>query len=74
MIREVELTTKEEIPDETWRKVMFVGDYFVLTINVHASDDDQAVENANALLQDHYGWNVGEVSNEITVEDTEQVW
>ncbi len=63
-----------EIPVETWRKVMFVGDYFVLTINVHASDDDQAIANANALLEDHYGWSVGEVSNEITVENSGQEW
>lgn len=67
-------TDTEVIPVETWRKVMFVGDYFVLTVNVHASDDDQAIANADALLSDHYGWNVGEVSNEITVEDSEQVW
>lgn len=64
----------KEVSVETWRKVMFVGDYFVLTINVHASDDDQAIANADALLQDHYGWSVGEVSNEITVENSGQEW
>jgi len=35
--------------------VRFVGDYFVLTTNVVASDDDQAIENAIANLRDHHG-------------------
>jgi hypothetical protein len=64
----------ETVPVETMRKVIFVGDYFVLTTNVHASDDDQAIANADALLSDHYGWSVGEVSNEIVVEDTGIEW
>lgn len=64
----------ETVPVETWRKVIFVGDYFVLSVNVHASDDDQAIANADALLSDHYGWSVGEVSNEITVENSDVEW
>lgn len=64
----------KEIPVETMRTVMFVGDYFVLTITVHASDDEQAIANADAQLSDYYGWNVGEVSNEITVENTGIEW
>ena len=64
----------ETIPVETMRQVTFIGDYFVLTINVRASDDDQAIANADALLSDHYGWSVGEVSNEINVEDSGLVW
>jgi hypothetical protein len=67
-------TATEATPVETIRTVKFVGDYFALYISVPASDDDQAIENANAQLQDHYGWDVGEVSNEIEVEDTEVVW
>ena len=64
----------ETVPVETWRKVIFVGDHFVLSVNVHASDDDQAIANADALLSDHYGWSVGEVSNEIVVEDLGLEW
>ena len=60
---------KTEIPTETSRTVQFVGDYFCLTITVPASSDEQAIETADAILQDHYGWEVGEASNEITVED-----
>jgi hypothetical protein len=60
-----------EIPIETSRTVQFVGDYFCLTITVPASSDEQAIANANAILQDHYGWEMHEVSNEITVEDSE---
>ena len=67
-------TSTEATPVETIRTVKFVGDHFALYISVPASDDDQAIENANAQLQDYYGWDVGEVSNEIEVEDTEVVW
>lgn len=66
--------TVNEVPVETMRTVLFVGDYFALTITVHASDDDQAIANADALLSDHYGWSVGEVSNEITVENSGVEW
>lgn len=55
---------------KTLRNVQFVGDYFCLTITVPASSDEQAIANANAILQDHYGWDVEEVSNEIEVDDT----
>ena len=61
---------KTKIPTETSRTVQFVGDYFCLTITVPASSDEQAIANANAILQDHYGWEVEEASNEITVDDT----
>lgn len=55
---------------KTLRNVQFVGDYFCLTITVPASSDEQAIANANAIIQDHYGWDVEEVSNEIEVDDT----
>lgn len=61
---------KTKIPTETFRTVQFVGDYFCLTTTVPASDDEQAIANANAILVDHYGWDVEEASNEIEVDDT----
>lgn len=67
-------TETEATPVETIRTVKFVGDHFSLYINVPASEDDQAIENANAQLQDYYGWNVGDVSHEVEVKDTEVLW
>lgn len=49
--------------------VTFVGAYFVLSIHIFAENEEQAVDNADALLGDYYGWNVKDVSHEITVED-----
>lgn len=60
--------------------VKFVGDYFVMTISVTVSVDadedlhsgeiqDRAVDLANEVLYDHYGWqDVDSVSNQVEVE------
>lgn len=64
---------KTKTPKETSRTVQFVGDYFCLTITVLASDDEMAIADANDILLDHYGWEVLEASNEVTVKDLELV-
>jgi hypothetical protein len=55
---------------------MFVGDYFSLITTVvlkeelrnrFESDWDFAVRLASVWLQEHYGWDVAAVSNEIGV-------
>jgi hypothetical protein len=60
--------------------VKFIGDYFVMTISVTVSVDadedlhsgeiqDRAVDLANEVLYDHYGWqDVDSVSNQVEVE------
>lgn len=63
---------------ETMRIVRFVGDYFVLTTNVVASEDDQAIENATANLRDHHGSKLVdallEEVNHVDVEDSFIEW
>ena len=58
------------------KNVMFVGDYFSLITTVvlkeelrnrFESDWDFAVRLASLWLQEHYGWDVAAVSNEIGV-------
>lgn len=58
------------------KNVMFVGDYFSLITTVvlkeelrnrFESDWDFAVRLASVWLQEHYGWDVAAVSNEIGV-------
>jgi hypothetical protein len=53
------------LPEEVKWNVKFVGDYFALTMWLTASDEDQAIANATALLQDHYGWDMEMCANEI---------
>lgn len=59
--------------------VRLVGDYFVMTIPVQVSVDadedlhsgeiqDRAVERANKILSDYYGWdNVDQVSKQVEI-------
>ncbi len=63
---------------EVTRTVLFVGDYFALTTTVvldeklryeDEDDDDFAVRIASVLLEEHYGWDVAEKSNDIGVVD-----
>ena len=63
---------------EVTRTVLFVGDYFALTTTVvldeklryeDVDDDDFAVRIASVLLEEHYGWDVAEKSNDIGVVD-----
>lgn len=58
------------------KNVMFVGDYFSLITTVvleeelrnEGEDDaDFAIRLASVWLQEHYGWDVGAVSNEIGI-------
>lgn len=62
--------TTTEIRVEHRYIVTFVGAYFTLSIHIFAENEDQAVDNADALLGDYYGWNVKDASHEISVEDT----
>lgn len=63
---------------EATRTVLFVGDYFALTTTVYLNedlrnegedDDELAIRLATVLLEEHYGWDVGEKSNDIGVID-----
>jgi hypothetical protein len=67
MIDEIQLT----------KTVVFVGDYFTLMTTVvldeklrneDEDDHDFATRLASVWLQEHYGWDVAAVSNEIGVE------
>ena len=44
--------------NETVWTVQFVGNYFTLTTFVNASEEDQAIENATAFLQDQHGFDM----------------
>lgn len=63
---------------EVTRTVLFVGDYFALTTTVvldealrneDEDDDDFAVRIASVLMEEHYGWDVADKSNDIGVVD-----
>jgi hypothetical protein len=63
------------------KTVMFVGDYFTLMTTVvlieefrllDETDEDFAVRLASVFLEEHYGWNVGAVSNDIAIVDDEE--
>jgi len=43
---------------ETMWKVQFHGDYFSLSMHLSAETEDQAIDNAKALLQDHHGFDM----------------
>ena len=45
--------------------VQFVADYFVMTVNVEAPDEDTAEATASQLIVDYYGFDVSELSNDI---------
>lgn len=48
--------------------VRFTGDYFSMTVNVWATNENSAEASAAELLSQEYGWDVAEVSNDIEVE------
>ena len=48
--------------------VRFTGDYFSMTANIWASNENSAEALAAELLLQEYGWNVAEVSNDIEIE------
>lgn len=60
------------------RTVLFVGDYFSLMTTVvlteslrqpDESDDEFAIRLASVLMEEYYGWNVADRSNNIGVVD-----
>lgn len=63
---------------EVTRTVLFVGDYFALTTTVvldealrndDEDDDEFAIRIASVLMEEHYGWDVADKSNDIGVVD-----
>lgn len=63
------------------KTVLFVGDYFSLMTTVvldeklredEESDEDFAIRIAGVLLEEHYGWNVADVANEVGVVDEDE--
>ena len=46
--------------------VQFVADYFVMTVNVEALNEEIAETTANQLITDYYGLNVSEVAHEVS--------
>lgn len=54
---------------DTLYTVRFTGNYFSLTVNVYATDEDGAEELAAELLRDECGWNVVEASHDIQIEE-----
>jgi len=54
---------------DTMYTVRFTGDYFSMTVNIRATNDDDAETLAAELLEEYYGWDVAEVSNDIEIEE-----
>jgi hypothetical protein len=54
---------------DTLYTVRFTGDYFSMTVNVYATDEDGAEALAAELLRDEYDWNVADASHDIEVEE-----
>jgi len=54
---------------DTLYTVRFTGDYFSMTVNVYATDEDNAEWLAAELLRDEYGWDITEVSHDIEVDE-----
>jgi hypothetical protein len=48
--------------------VTFVGEYFTMTTGIYSTSEQQAIDDATTALQEHYGWDIEAVSNDITVE------
>lgn len=53
-------------------KVTFIGTYFVLSTTVQAYDEDEAIEVAQDLMKEHYGWQPDMWANDIEVEREER--
>ena len=45
--------------------VQFVADYFVMTVNVEAPNEETAETTANQLIIDYYGLDVLEIAHEV---------
>lgn len=59
-----ELTVKKSAMK--YYTVQFVADYFVMTVNVEASNEEMAEATASQLIQDYYDINVLSFTNEVT--------
>lgn len=69
---------------EVTRTVLFVGDYFALTTTVvldevlrneDEDDDEFAIRIAGVLMEEYYGWDVLEKSNDIgVVDEDDEKW
>lgn len=59
----------KKVKEIVWN-VEFVGDYFQLITTVVASDEEQAVKSATNLLNEHYGFDMEDISNEISSYET----
>jgi hypothetical protein len=57
---------------ETAWTVQFVGNYFTLTTNILAEEEDQAIENAKSFLSDQHGFDMDSNANEAEAWETEQ--
>lgn len=55
--------------DTVWT-VQFVGDYFTMTTTVIAEEEDQAIANATAFLQDQHGMDMDFHANEAEAWET----
>jgi hypothetical protein len=55
---------------ESMYTVTFVGEYFTMTTGIYSTSKEQAIDDATTALQEHYGWNVTDVSHDIEVEET----
>ena len=52
-------------------RVTFIGTYMVLTTTVYALDEDDAIEQAQDLMKEQYGWQPEMWANDIEVERAE---
>jgi hypothetical protein len=59
------------VTETTWT-VQFVGNYFTLTTHVQAEEEDQAIANATAFLQDQHGMDMDFHANEAEAWETAQ--
>ena len=53
-------------------RVTFIGDYFNMTTCVFAHDEEHAVQVAQDLMKEQYGWQPETVANDIEVEREER--
>lgn len=58
-----------KVIEDTMYTVRFTEDYFSMTVNVWATNEANAEALAAKLLEEHYGWDVAEVSHDIEVEE-----
>lgn len=52
-------------------RVTFIGTYMTLTTTVYAHDEDDAIEEAQNLMREQYGWQPEMWANDIEAERIE---